>query len=115
MGTGSVDFYTTKELVKYNMIDMASSKYNPHNQFLQIWLEIGFIGLTIFIALFYFFYNKGKKTRNWLLTILICNILFNCFFESMFQRQSGIVFYTFWLCLLYVHSQWNIINSQEEN
>lgn len=115
VGTGSVDFYTTKELVKYNMIDMASYKYNPHNQFLQIWLEIGFIGLTIFIALFYFFYNKGKKTRNWLLTILICNILFNCFFESMFQRQSGIVFYTFWLCLLYVHSQWNIINSQEEN
>ena len=103
VGTGSTDFYLSEKLQKYGLYDLASYKYNPHNQFLQTFLEIGVFGFIILLLIVYFSITKAIKHKNWLLLIVVGSLIFNSLFESMLQRQSGIVFYTFWMCLLYIY------------
>lgn len=110
VGTGNVDFYLSKRLTSYNQLDMAKKDdrgqilYNPHNQFLQTGLEIGIIGMLILFYIIGYGIVKGAKTKNWLLLLLASCLAYNCLFESMLQRQSGIVFFTFWLIVLSIYS-----------
>ncbi len=100
VGTGDVDYYLNKRLQSYNLKEFATRNYNPHNQFLQITLEIGVFSLIIFLLFFYFTMQFAIKNKNWILLILIINLFFNSLFESMLQRQSGIVFYVFFIVVL---------------
>jgi len=110
VGTGNVDFYLSKRLKSYNQIDMAKKDdrgqilYNPHNQFLQTGLELGIIGMFILFFIVVYGIVKGVRTKNWLLFLLASCLAYNCLFESMLQRQSGIVFFTFWLVILSIFS-----------
>ena len=109
VGTGNIDDYLSDRLIKYNQKETANHLYNPHNQFLQTGLEIGIFGLILLLLIisstFYFAY----KYKNWILLILIASLAFNSLFESMLQRQSGIIFYSFWICLLILVSRTNQI------
>jgi O-antigen ligase len=110
VGTGDVDFHLSERLQSYHQTEMARKDergqilYNPHNQFLQTGLEIGIIGMIILMFIVCYGIVKGIKTKNWLLLLLAANLAYNCLFESMLQRQSGIVFFTFWLALLSIYS-----------
>jgi len=107
VGTGNVDEYLDKELIKLKQPVLIQSHYNPHNQFLQTGIEIGFIGLLILLSIIGFSTYFAFKHRNWLLLLLVGSLFFNSLFESMLQRQSGIVFYSFWICLLVLYSNQN--------
>ena len=100
VGTGNVDDYLTERLRYYKQEEMIKKEFNPHNQYLQTALEIGTTGLAVFLLLIGFTIRFAWKHRNYLLLILVTGLAFNCLFESMLQRQSGIVFYSFWICLL---------------
>lgn len=104
-GTANFDDKLGKRLRDKNLDDYADLKYNPHNQFLQVAVEIGVIGLLIFCAIFVCYFNMAKKYRFAPLFWLTLNLAFNCFFESMFQRQSGIVFYVLLFCLFTAYLQ----------
>jgi len=100
VGTGNVDDYLTDKLNEIGQPHMAKKKLNPHNQFLQTGVEVGIVGLTLLLLIVFYGIYYSIKTKNWLLLFLIISLAFNCLFESMLQRQSGIVFYTFWICFL---------------
>jgi O-antigen ligase len=100
VGTGDVDFYLSKRLNSYGLHQFAKKQYNPHNQFLQITLEIGILGLLLFFSLFVIGFKIAYKNGNWILAIVLLNLFFNSIFESMLQRQSGIIFYTLLICLI---------------
>jgi O-antigen ligase len=104
VGTGNVDDHLSARLIRYDKREIAKFEYNPHNQFLQTALEIGVLGLFIFLALIASSFYFAMKNNNWIMMILIFSLFFNSIFESMLQRQSGIVFYCFWICLLMVYS-----------
>lgn len=104
VGTGNTDIYIEKKLQDYGLYDLASYKYNPHNQFLQTFLEVGIIGFLVFLFIIVISIRTAIKSKNPLLLIVAASLIFNCLFESMLQRQSGIIFYTFWMCLLYLYS-----------
>lgn len=104
VGTGNIDEHLSERLSRYGQVELAKREYNPHNQFLQTGLEIGIIGLLILLAIIGFSFSYAWKNKNWILFILISSLLFNSLFESVLQRQSGIVFYSFWICLLIVYS-----------
>ena len=99
VGTGNMDEFMNKELIILKQKELTKQNFNPHNQFLQSAVEIGFFGLLVFFSIVFFGLYYGFKYRNWLLIIIIGSLFFNCLFESMLQRQSGIVFYCFWICL----------------
>ncbi len=113
-GTGSLDVITSKKLKEYNLDDFSSKNYNPHNQFLQTTLEIGIIGLIVLLSIFYFGFRIAVKYRSKILFVLLFAFCFNSLFESVFQRQSGIYFFTFWACLLVVYLN-NIIDFKNKS
>jgi O-antigen ligase len=100
VGTGNVDDHLESRLQSLSHYEMAKKMYNPHNQYLQSTLEIGFLGAVVLLSIIVYCVVIGIRYRNWILLLFILNFAFNCLFESMLQRQSGIVFYVFWICLL---------------
>jgi len=100
VGTGNMDEFMEKELIILKQKELTKQNFNPHNQFLQTAVEIGFFGVLVFFAILFSSIYFGLKYKNYLLIIISSNLLFNSLFESMLQRQSGIIFYCFWLCLL---------------
>ena len=97
VGTANVDDYLYAKLTKLKQYKLAKKYYNPHNQYLQSGIEIGVIGLAVLLLLLIKATNLAWKQRNYLLLFVVLNLAFNMLFESMLQRQSGIVFYTFWI------------------
>lgn len=104
VGTGNVDEFLGAQLRDLDQNSLAEQNYNPHNQFLQIAIEIGFFGLVFFFLMLFYFVRVAWKTKNFILLFLVVSLFFNSLFESMLQRQSGIVFYTFWICILIQHT-----------
>jgi hypothetical protein len=54
------------------------------------------------------------KHKNTLLAIITTGLLFNALFESVLQRQSGIVFFCFWLSFLPMITLWSAKNQMEK-
>ncbi len=78
--------------------------YNPHNQYLQMALEIGWIPLGIFIFILAKLIFIGVKNNLYGLASIVLLLGFHCLFESILQRQSGIVTFTFCItfCIFYL-------------
>jgi O-antigen ligase len=112
VGTGNVDFYLSKRLENYNRGDLAVKLYNPHNQFLQTTLEIGIFGLLIFMLLLFQAFRLSFLRKDYILLFIVFTLSFNSLFESMLQRQSGIVFFSFWICLLVSYNSFNSKNDK---
>jgi O-antigen ligase len=102
VGTSNLDDAIGARLRKYGLNDLASQNYNSHNQYLQVAVEIGVLGLMLFLGLLGAIFAYAIKWKDTLLFLICANLAFNCIFESMLQRQSGIVFYTFVLLLVYM-------------
>lgn len=100
VGTGNVDEVLGTYLRRMDQKELAAQNYNPHNQYFQTSIEIGVLGLINLLLILGITLRFGWKHRNWLLLLITGSLLFNMLFESMLQRQSGIVFYTFAICLL---------------
>lgn len=105
VGTGNVDEVLTTQLSQMNQRELAKQLYNPHNQYLQTGLEIGILGLIAVLAPFLAALSYIKQSNNWLLLLIVSALLFNMFFESMLQRQSGIVFFTLAICYLVLFTE----------
>lgn len=75
---------------------------NAHNQYFQALLNSGFIGLLLlFIYLFSPLFDHASKNKNFIFLIgLILLIGINFLFESILNRQWGIVFVSFFYALL---------------
>jgi O-antigen ligase len=92
-GTGNIDIVIGNKLRSYELNDLADKNFNPHNQYLQTCIEIGIIGFLILIGLFISVFRFAWQRKNNLLLIFVAAFTFNSLFESLFQRQSGIVFF----------------------
>jgi O-antigen ligase len=100
VGTGNVDDFMRNELMNLRQGNLALKNFNSHNQFLQTGVEIGIFGLLILLIFIFGTLYFAIKNKNWILILLIASLIFNSLFESMLQRQSGIIFYSFWICFL---------------
>jgi O-antigen ligase len=97
VGLGNLEEMMRQRLVELGLNQQADLNYNPHNQYLQIAAELGIIGLLLFLGILLYGIVWAISSKNWLLLLVILSLAINCLFESMLQRQSGIVFYCFWI------------------
>lgn len=75
----------------------AEKELNPHSQYLQTAMSIGiFSGLFLIVAFFYYLW-RGFKARHYPLIALISLFAVACLFESILERQWGILFFMFFL------------------
>jgi hypothetical protein len=100
IGLGNLEGEMKQRLIQLNQHELVEKNYNPHNQFSQIAAEIGLFGLLFFLSILFFVVRFAMQRKDELLVFLVFSLILNCLFESMLQRQSGIVFYIMMICAL---------------
>ncbi|MAZ73164.1 MAG: hypothetical protein CMC70_08435 [Flavobacteriaceae bacterium] len=100
---------TNKELVKCyeDSIEdeqkrawLMARKYNTHNQFLDIYLATGIIGIVLFIGFVLFVFLRNK--RQFFPTTLLLTLLLFMLVENLFHRQIGAYYVGFVLIMLLI-------------
>jgi O-antigen ligase len=97
VGISGLDIEMSKRLHKLGFHEMAAKHWNPHNQFIQLTAELGWFGLLWFLGILLAISRMAWQRRDIILAFLVSSFVLNALFESMLQRQSGIVFYLLFL------------------
>ena len=101
-GVGTGDAYT--ELVNaYHQQGSAKAEHdhlNAHNQFLQTYVQLGIIGFVLLLTMLGTAFYRALRTRNVLFVIFIALFCIINIFEATFERQAGVLFFSFFLALL---------------
>ena len=74
-------------------------KKNFHNQYLQIFAELGFVGFSLLMLILFFSLKTAFKSKDFIhisFTFLMISLFLT---ESFLWRQKGIVFFTVFFCL----------------
>ena len=99
LGVGIGDAYNSLKEVyaSKRYVKPYKEELNAHNQYLQIYIEVGVLG-TILYLLTIFRLNK-IRFKDYQIShfnlVFISIIIINSFFESILNHYSGIVFYSF--------------------
>lgn len=95
VGTGDSRDKLMEKYLQKNMKTEYEFGLNSHNQFLNTTVSIGIIGLMVLILCFWMPFYHGWKQKELLLIGFVVVVAMNLLFESMFERQSGVIFYVF--------------------
>jgi len=101
VGTGDVKDRLMAEYKKRYISNAYLHRLNAHNQYFQTFIAIGFFGFIILIVSLVFPAFVSIKNRNILYLLFLFLISFNFLFESMLERQAGVVFYAFFNSLMF--------------
>jgi O-antigen ligase len=88
---------------KYDLLgdkDLITSRYNAHNQFLEIAIEGGVISLLLFIMIIGFMFLTAIKTNNNLLISFLIIMIIFFLVETVIYRLAGVVFFSLFSFLL---------------
>lgn len=99
------DYTSVKEnLATYlNINVLIKADCNAHNQLSDTIISVGIFGLLLYLAMFFmpiYFWIK-KKEIDIVFFSLIILMAFNSLFESVLERQMGIMFFVFFYFLLF--------------
>jgi O-antigen ligase len=100
VGIGDVRAVLTTEYQRIGEEQMVNEKYNAHNQFIEVLLENGIIGLTIFLSIFGTMIYIAFADKNLLYGLFIIMMLIFFMFESVLYRLAGVSFFPLFSFLL---------------
>jgi O-antigen ligase len=89
IGAGDVSNELHNKAIEHQYTYIASGDFNCHNQFLQVWLGLGIVGLLLFIGIFATAFLICARNRNMGGCIIIVIFAFNLFVECMLERYAG--------------------------
>ena len=79
---------------------LVAKKYNTHNQFLDVYLATGIIGILFFVGFILFVFLRNK--RAFFPTALLLTLVLFLLVENLFHRQIGAYYFGFVLILLLI-------------
>jgi len=79
---------------------LVATKYNTHNQFLDIFLATGLLGTILFVGFIVFVFLRNK--RQFFPTALLGSFVLFLLVENLFHRQIGAYYVGFVLILLLI-------------
>jgi O-antigen ligase len=100
VGTGDASKNLTEEFLKRGYVNGYYDNLNAHNQFLEILLENGLIGLILFLAILTYMAYIAITQQNLLLGLFIIATIIFFVFETMLNRLAGISFFALFSFLL---------------
>jgi O-antigen ligase len=103
VGIGDARDELSREYERRGEYEMAKIRLNAHNQFIEIIIESGIVGLLLFISIFSYMTYRALSQKNILLGVYIIMIVIFFTFESMLNRLAGVTFFSvFSFLLLYL-------------
>tara|TARA_Y100000385_G_scaffold263086_1_gene295238 strand:- start:14493 stop:15740 length:1248 start_codon:yes stop_codon:yes gene_type:complete len=73
-------------------------RYNSHNQYLDVMIKTGLIGLIIFLGFLLINFRDAIKNRNLLLVMILVLYCILFLVENVLSRQSGVILFFFLIC-----------------
>jgi O-antigen ligase len=101
VGTGDIRDKLTEEYNKSDAMGALKHYLNAHNQYVQTLIAIGLAGLLVLLTMIIAPAILALKRENYLYFAFLFIFGISMFFESMFERQEGVVFYLFFNTLLF--------------
>ncbi|WP_299434142.1 O-antigen ligase family protein [uncultured Aquimarina sp.] len=90
-GTGDVKDVLRTQNEKNNFVSIAHLNYGPHSQFLYILIAFGFLGLLVFISIFFFPILESFRMKDYFALSILIVIFLSGLTESVLIRQEGII------------------------
>lgn len=94
-GTGDIHTELGKMYLKNGLQMHYEKKLNPHNQFFQTAITIGWTGLSTLLLSILLPAIFAYKNKNYIYLIFALLILLNALVESVLEIQVGVVFFSF--------------------
>lgn len=105
-GTGDAEALLQQKIRAYHMYtgDGVQDRegylqYGYHNEFLQKYVQLGLLGLSVFLVLLGYCYRMAYRYRNRLLLQLLLIFTFTFFTDTLLEQQVGIVLFLTVACL----------------
>jgi O-antigen ligase len=108
VGTGDIQDELNKEYLRTGNIKLAQANTNAHNQYMEIILENGLIGLILFLSLFAMMFYISITEKNILYMMFLLIVFFSFIFETMLNRLAGVSFFALFSFLL-IHNKSNSV------
>jgi O-antigen ligase len=112
VGTGDIQDELNKEYILSGDKNIpVKNNLNAHNQFLEVILENGLIGLLLFMSLFGVMLYISITECNILYTVFLFVVFISFLFETMLNRLAGVSFFSlFSFLLLHINMKDNNLN-----
>jgi O-antigen ligase len=101
VGTGDVSTELKKEFKNLGYSYGYYEDLNAHNQFIEIQLENGIIGLVLFLILLGYMIYIAVSQGNLVYGLFILMMIIFFSFETMLNRLAGVTFFPLFAFLLY--------------
>ncbi|MBN1651412.1 MAG: O-antigen ligase family protein, partial [Bacteroidales bacterium] len=99
VGPGDTSTELLNRYIAHHYIDPVLRNSNAHNQYLETFIDLGFVGfLLLFGSIISPFFVSIEK-RNIVFQVFLFIIGFNFLFESVLNMQAGVVFFSFFYSL----------------
>jgi O-antigen ligase len=102
VGAGDVQDELVKVYREIGYQKAVDVRYNPHNQYLQTAVAIGWTGMLILMLFLFLLGVYALKNRDYVLASLPAIVGLNALFESVLEVQRGVLFLTITLLFLFV-------------
>ena len=101
VGSGDVKDFLLDKYEEKGMLNALSLALNAHNQYLQMMIAMGIVGLIILLLNLVLPALYSIDHKHYLYLIFLILVGFNFLFESMLETQAGVVFYAFFNAYLF--------------
>ncbi len=101
VGTGDVRDKLMEEYKRKDVLTVLKHYLNAHNQYLQTLIALGISGLLLLMAMILMPAIFSVKRENYIYFAFLFIVGISMFFESMLERQQGVVFYVFFNTFLF--------------
>ncbi|MCX8080461.1 MAG: O-antigen ligase family protein [Bacteroidia bacterium] len=94
-GVANVNKVLSGEYERLGFTGAKSRNLNAHNQYLQTLIGLGWMGLILLLWMHWEMLRAGAETKNYFWITLLIILILNFLVESMLQRASGSIYFSF--------------------
>ncbi len=90
-GTGDAAYVLKEHYKAFGLDGFVEKNYNAHNQFLQTGIEQGWPGIAALVLMFFLVARTAVTESNLILLSVVLLFGVNAIFESVFEREVGVI------------------------